>query len=847
MKKCLHHLNALATPQANRIGESRHINMFHRIHQVQNLRKSGIRGWDRFSRLTGWRKSAHINTFLVSTVFLVLLSCHIILWAKPDSTAGYQIIHSGRCDGNGVGRLNTVLHLIINVLSSLVLASTNFFMQVLNAPSREELDTAHEKGSWLDIGVPSPRNAFKVSRFKMIMWLLFFLSSIPIHLLFNSAIFSTDHRRSTFNFFVFDESVFAGGAVFDPGTRLALPYNSPAIRDSYYHSNYSTARELYFESGNLNRSASIQQTAEEIRKGDWKRLDTNSCSSLYNSTHCAGLRTYRNVALILRGSSGWSLSQVWDLPANESSFWDAYVPKDVNNSFWFASISKDSQTVCQTSSTSTTEEAGTEIYCFNDCNREMGLDDSNSDTWSYSLFLNDTFHRGLFELNSTSSKPEFDKSRLRVEYCLAEPFPTDCQIGLASNLLLVVSVCILVKVVLCVIVIVKLGKDTSLVTPGDVIESFVSHPPDYSLGSCLLDRTFLESFRESNRCQLIHGPIQWTSKTHRRWDAIPTQIWLSSYLIFSIGIVLLIYFFSSCYYLTHWRGSFGQDVGNQTIGFQNQFLPTFEQAILIANSPQLFLSFAYLAFNGLFTRLQMAKEWAAMSTRYKALRVTNPKGQQSSTYFLQLPYRYSVPLLIISILLHWILSGCIYLLVMQGSYFDSYGADGPFDSVMALGFSTKSLFTMMTLSIALAFMPPFFGRLSLPHNTVVVGSNSLAIAASCQVSPLVGQTYEQPHSRIVQQEYMAGNQDSEIELRHFMAPSPSFLTLGDQASESWSDEEERKVTLLRVSQSKIRWGVVKMPSSWSEQFIRRETEVEHISFGLPEDDVQKPVVGHWYA
>lgn len=292
-------------------------------------------------------------------------------------------------------------------------------------------------------------------------------------------------------------------------------------------------------------------------------------------------------------------------------------------------------------------------------------------------------------------------------------------------------------------------------------------------------------------------------------------------------------------------GSFGQDAQNEKVEFPNGFSPSFEQAILIANSPQLFLSFAYLAFNGVFTRLHMAKEWSAMGTRYKALRVTNPKGQQSSTYFLQLPYRYSVPLLTISILLHWILSGCIYILLMQGDYFDSSGSDGPFDSFMALGFSTKSLFTMMTLSVFLALVPLLFGLILLPPKTFVVGSNSLAIAAVCQVSPLVGQNQPRPEKSY--HESTDEPQENDIELRHLMASSSSLLTHDGQAWESRNDEEVWKDTLLRVSRSKIRWGVVKMPSSWEEQFNRRDIAVEHISFGLPEDNVQQPVVGHWYA
>lgn len=294
------------------------------------------------------------------------------------------------------------------------------------------------------------------------------------------------------------------------------------------------------------------------------------------------------------------------------------------------------------------------------------------------------------------------------------------------------------------------------------------------------------------------------------------------------------------------HGRFGQDVVNEKVRFPIGFYPTFEQAVLIANSPQLFLSLAHLSFNGLFTRLHMAKEWSAMSTRYKALRVTNPQGQQSSTYFLQLPYRYSVPLLIISILLHWVLSGCICLLVMQGEYYsEKFSSEGPFNSLLSVGFSTKSIFTLMGLSITLACVPPIFGRLPLPPNSYVVGSNSLAIAVACHLSPLVGRN--QSHPGKSHQEYTVDQLDDEVELRNLMAPSTSLLTRGDQISETDQDVEDRKATLVRVSQSKIRWGVVGMPSSWREQFIGRDIVVEHISFGLHEDDVQQPIVGHWYA
>lgn len=69
-------------------------------------------------------------------------------------------------------------------------------MQILNAPTRAEIDAAHAKGKWLEIGVSSARNALRVSKFKTCCWLGLLVSSIPIHLLFNSTVFETEREFS---------------------------------------------------------------------------------------------------------------------------------------------------------------------------------------------------------------------------------------------------------------------------------------------------------------------------------------------------------------------------------------------------------------------------------------------------------------------------------------------------------------------------------------------------------------------------------------------------------------------------------------------------------------------------
>jgi hypothetical protein len=59
-----------------------------------------------------------------------------------------------------------------------------------------------------------------------------------------------------------------------------------------------------------------------------------------------------------------------------------------------------------------------------------------------------------------------------------------------------------------------------------------------------------------------------------------------------------------------------------------------------------------------------SREWSSFSKKKKPLRVSSHlQGQQRSRYFLQLPYRFSIPLIIISILMHWVLSQSLFLVV----------------------------------------------------------------------------------------------------------------------------------------------------------------------------------------
>lgn len=88
-------------------------------------------------------------------------------------------------------KLDLWLHLVINLLSTLLLGASNYTMQCLSAPTRNDINKAHQQRVSVDIGIPSVRNLRRISWRRVVLWWLLGLSSIPLHFMYNSAVFST--------------------------------------------------------------------------------------------------------------------------------------------------------------------------------------------------------------------------------------------------------------------------------------------------------------------------------------------------------------------------------------------------------------------------------------------------------------------------------------------------------------------------------------------------------------------------------------------------------------------------------------------------------------------------------
>lgn len=144
-------------------------------------------------KINGYHFGAMCCAWISGSVLIMNITATIWGSAAFGVERGLGTIQNGSC--TTTKNLGFWLHLVINVLSTLLLGASNYSMQCLSAPTRSEIDQAHRKTQWLDIGVPSVRNLRRISASRITLWWLLAASSIPLHLFYNSAIFSSLYSR----------------------------------------------------------------------------------------------------------------------------------------------------------------------------------------------------------------------------------------------------------------------------------------------------------------------------------------------------------------------------------------------------------------------------------------------------------------------------------------------------------------------------------------------------------------------------------------------------------------------------------------------------------------------------
>ncbi|KAH7385181.1 hypothetical protein DE146DRAFT_702199, partial [Phaeosphaeria sp. MPI-PUGE-AT-0046c] len=511
----------------------------------------------RRSRFYGWRMGILIG--VCSSAFV--LSCNILAVAVITSIATENrgpILEIMSGSATSISRWSTALHLVINVFSSLLLAASNYTTQVLCSPTRADLDAAHQKGTWLDVGLLGIRNFRYLPRGRVVLALLLSVSSIPLHLFYNAAVFEVTK---------FPPTLYKIYAIDAKSDICAFLYSSPEV--------------------------------ETFWDDTW--LD------IYSKAH---LSHYGHLYLAIDRFAFGSTSEP---EANATSILSRdYVPSDVR------ALSSEISPI-------------------------------NSSPWiDYTNFYPKTV--------STNTWPR----KARVAQAFAVIIKAQSQLQLSRDFMIVVICFDFLRLIIMLWVLVT-DRSDYLVTLGDAVASYLRQPEPMTEGKCMLDKAG-HRFILGERTDL--GPdVDNHDDFHKRLDGIwaPRKLQCSMLLpedrqhIFVILFILVLGATTTLpIFMRDWIYEGGGQVSNSING-------GVIYNVWLANTPQVLMSFCYLVVNNICTCMASIEEWNGFAHTRKALRVSRPLGEQRETYFLQLPYRYAVPSMLVSIGLHWLLSQAFFL------------------------------------------------------------------------------------------------------------------------------------------------------------------------------------------
>ena len=341
----------------------------------------------------------------------------------------------------------------------------------------------------------------------------------------------------------------------------------------------------------------------------------------------------------------------------------------------------------------------------------------------------------------TADAAQWAPKGLPANYCLSEKVGGECGYNVNIVILVIVVICNLGKV-LSMLYVAFYIKDDPLMTVGDAIQSFLSRPDKTTKGMCLASKADVVAksiavMSEPEPKPYQPTPLQWrTAASRRRWTLF-ILLFLAAILTIVGLLGLAIGTLPAKVKGNLWALGFGAVHPDTLItGWSLSYINNADTAIvaatLIANTPQLVLSFLYVTLNGLVTSMFVAREWSSYMLKRKALRVSKPTSPQRRTYFLQLPYRVAVPLIVLSLLLHWLVSQSIFLAVVS-----TYNPDGDLASdiaVVTCGFSPVAMIFCIVAGGVLIAIVVGMGYFKFESAMPVAGSCSVAIAAACHTN-----------------------------------------------------------------------------------------------------------------
>ena len=458
---------------------------------------------------SGWRKAGILNTVLIWVLSLALVGLLFTsvwyLGSGWPSFVGTSLLFEGHCET--ASRVNVILHIFVNAISTLVLASSNFFMQVLSAPTRGDVDGAHAHARYLDVGVQSVRNLGYVGRWKTMFWLLLSISSVPLHLFFNSCV--TESKASTdFVFVVAAGSFLHDGNFTAPGV-ATLEMPSPSDFPGITYDQITLFNEM------------LAMVRESIRTTGWDNVTIEECMSLYDDPS-SPLITRRHVVMVVSDegeteTAGWVPTDI-RLENNNYTSYEGY--NESLSAVWLLQEFDRTETDVGVREN---RRLDTSYYT------KAEFEEWDHKNWVSSVVALD-LKTGLITPDPSLFKS--DTKKLQAHYCLSEPFVVPCQLHVHNLTLLIVTAFCLVKSIACLTVVRRLRLHHPLLTPGDAIESFIANPDPATNDMCWISRHPKLVLGPMGSRRWLSGCRPWKRSPRRTGSSVPMPIWIVSYLLF---------------------------------------------------------------------------------------------------------------------------------------------------------------------------------------------------------------------------------------------------------------------------------------------------------------------------
>ncbi|KAF5253709.1 hypothetical protein FANTH_1401 [Fusarium anthophilum] len=151
----------------------------------ENLRPKNMR-----HRMSKVLKMLKLQTLVATLIFAAQLG--VTIWsikAYPPDTRGTGTFFWGDC--STIGTANKLIHVALNVASTIFLTVGHYCMQILVAPTRSEVDFAHGKGKAMEVGVPSLKNLRHIAIKRVAGWIMLSAVATLLHVFWNSSIFTS--------------------------------------------------------------------------------------------------------------------------------------------------------------------------------------------------------------------------------------------------------------------------------------------------------------------------------------------------------------------------------------------------------------------------------------------------------------------------------------------------------------------------------------------------------------------------------------------------------------------------------------------------------------------------------